>query len=78
MRHNRSQTGSRRSHHALKITRLSLCPDCKAPILSHMVCMNCGKYKGRLVIDLTAKMAKREKKMKERGRSVEEETVKAK
>jgi len=40
--------------------------------------MNCGKYKGRLVIDLTAKMAKREKKMKERGRSVEEETVKAK
>jgi large subunit ribosomal protein L32 len=58
MRHTRSQTGSRRSHHALGKSALVLCPECSAPKLSHAICMNCGKYRGRVVLDM-AKVASR-------------------
>ena len=64
MRHNRSQRGSVRSHHALKATSLSVCPDCNAKRISHKVCVNCGKYNGRVVIDVMAKTIKKEKKLK--------------
>jgi large subunit ribosomal protein L32 len=64
MRHNRSQRGSVRSHHALKAADLSVCPDCGTKRLNHKVCLNCGKYNGRVVIDVGAKIAKAEKKLK--------------
>jgi large subunit ribosomal protein L32 len=64
MRHNRSHRGNVRSHHALKATDLSVCKDCGAKRLNHRVCSNCGKYKGRVVIDVNAKAVKREKKAK--------------
>ncbi len=64
MRHTRSQTANRRSHHALKGARLTLCPDCKSPMKSHMACLNCGRYKGKVVIDMAAKLQKKEKKTK--------------
>lgn len=64
MRHNRSQRGNTRSHHALKAEGLSVCPDCQARRLNHKVCSNCGKYNGRVVIDVLAKVAKKEKKTK--------------
>lgn len=64
MRHTRSQTGQRRSHHALTPPRLSKCAKCGEPHLRHRVCLNCGTYRGRVVIDVVAKLAKREKKQK--------------
>lgn len=64
MRHNRSQRGSTRSHHALTAQGLSVCPDCKAKRINHKVCTNCGKYNGRVVIDVMAKTIKKEKKLK--------------
>jgi large subunit ribosomal protein L32 len=64
MRHNRSRVGMTRSHHALKAQGLSVCPDCQAKRLSHKVCANCGKYNGRVVIDVMAKTVKKEKKLK--------------
>ena len=64
MRHNRSRVGMTRSHHALKAQGLSVCPDCKAKRLSHIVCTNCGKYNGRVVVDVMAKTLKKEKKLK--------------
>ena len=66
MRHTHSQTANRRSHRALKEQRLSFCKDCGAPKLNHAICLNCGKYNGRLVVDVHAALAKKEKKMKER------------
>ena len=70
MRHNRSQTGSRRSHHALKERALLVC-ECGAPRVSHRACATCGRYKGRVVVDMAAKAtakaarkAKREKAAK--------------
>jgi large subunit ribosomal protein L32 len=69
MRHTRSQTRQRRSHHALAQAYASTCPDCGAPKVSHQVCTNCGKYKGRTIIDVQAIMAKKEKKLKERRKA---------
>jgi large subunit ribosomal protein L32 len=58
MRRNRSQTAKRRSHHAISGTRLSTC-ECGALRVSHRACPKCGKYNGRVVIDIVAR-AKRD------------------
>lgn len=64
MRHTRSATRSRRSHHALTTARLSKCSHCGKDVLPHSVCPNCGYYKGRQVIDVLAKLSKKERKKK--------------
>ncbi|MBU2564238.1 50S ribosomal protein L32 [Patescibacteria group bacterium] len=63
-RHTKSRRNRRRSHLALKKKNLSSCPKCGEPILSHHACNNCGTYKGRMVIDVLAKLEKKEKKLK--------------
>jgi len=65
MRHNRSQRGNTRSHDALKDLRTAKCPDCGTQRMNHRACPNCGKYNGRVVIDVLKKVAKKEKKLKE-------------
>ncbi len=70
MRHTRSHTANRRSHHALKAENLSLCSKCGAPKLNHAMCANCGFYKGRTIVDVQAALAKKEKKMKERNKAM--------
>lgn len=70
MRHTRSHTANRRSHHALKERTYSLCSECGAPKMNHAICLNCGKYKGKVVVDVHAALAKKEKKMKERNREL--------
>ena len=59
MRATRSHTGNRRSHHALVAGRVSKCANCGASHKSHTVCMSCGWYNGRKVLDLAAKAAKK-------------------
>ena len=66
MRHTRSQTKQRRSHHALDASAWTLCKDCGSPVQPHVVCSVCGKYKGRAVLDLHLKLVKKEKKNKEK------------
>ncbi|HEV7449638.1 MAG TPA: 50S ribosomal protein L32 [Candidatus Paceibacterota bacterium] len=67
MRHTRAHTANRRSHHALKAQKLAVC-ECGAPRVSHRACQTCGRYRGRIVVDVAAKAqaksarkAKREK-----------------
>ncbi len=55
MRHTRAHTANRRSHHALKAQKLSVC-ECGAPRVSHRACPSCGRYRGRVVVDVAAKM----------------------
>ena len=64
MRHTRSHTGNRRSHHALKARGVMLCKDCGSPKMPHIACTNCGKYKGKVVLNVTEKAEKKAKKAK--------------
>ena len=65
-RHTKSRRNKRRSHHALKKTGLIKCVKCGRFILPHRVCPYCGYYHGREVIDVLAKLSKRERKRKEK------------
>ena len=55
-----------RSHHALSATKFARCAHCRAEILPHTVCSNCGYYAGREVVDVLAKLDKKEKKKREK------------
>jgi ribosomal protein L32 len=66
MRSNRGHRDNRRAHFALQGARLSVCKDCGSKHLAHIACPSCGKYNGKVVIDVKAKLAKKEKKSKEK------------
>ncbi|MBP7670794.1 50S ribosomal protein L32 [Candidatus Gracilibacteria bacterium] len=40
------------------LVNLTVCPDCGAKNLSHTVCKECGKYRGKQIIDKTQKAGK--------------------
>jgi large subunit ribosomal protein L32 len=63
MRHTRSHTANRRSHHALTAPSLAVCKNCGAHHRPHHMCLDCGYYKGRVVIDLAAKKKDRESRI---------------
>ncbi len=63
MRHTKSQRGKTRSHHAL--TKPTLSKDEAGNVhLRHRMSKATGSYRGRKVIDLSAKLEKRAQKMK--------------
>jgi len=64
MRHTKSHTANRRSHHALVSTGLTACANCKNFKKRHTVCSSCGYYRGMKVLDLVKKMEKKQKKEK--------------
>ncbi len=77
MRVNRSKSGKRRSHHAITASRLITC-ECGALRQNHRACQSCGKYNGRVAVDVVAKAKRdalrnkrREKALKESGQVTE-------
>ncbi len=62
MRHTRSHTGNRRSHHALEAKTFAVCSNCEKPKETHIVCKNCGFYRGRKVVDVVKKVEKKQAK----------------
>lgn len=74
MRHTRSHTANRRSHHGLTAPEMAVCKNCGGMHRPHHMCLNCGFYKGRVVIDLLAKKQDREARMaaKQSARTGEE------
>lgn len=73
MRHTRSHTGNRRSHHALKEATLSTCSHCGASHRPHHMCLSCGYYNGRQVMDLTAEKAKRDARIQAKQEKIKNE-----
>lgn len=64
MRHTHAHTANRRSHHALVALGISLCKECGHPRRPHTMCVNCGKYKGRQIVDVNIAATKKAKKDK--------------
>ena len=73
MRHTKSHRNNRRSHHAITPAGLSVCAKCGSMKLPHYICENCGTYNNREVIDVLAKLTKKEKKQKEKELAAQEE-----
>ncbi len=59
MRITSGKAGSRRSHHAIDAPRLSTCVKCGSLHLRHRMCDICGSYQDRQVIDINAKIVKK-------------------
>ena len=70
MRHTRAHTKNRRSHHGLEAPTLSTCTNCGAKHRPHHMCLDCGFYNGRQVMDLEAKKEKREARMKAKAEAI--------
>lgn len=66
MKHTKGKRNRIRSHHALTPTRFSVCSHCKKAVRPHVMCENCGYYGGRQVIDVLAKLDKKERKRREK------------
>lgn len=64
MRHTKSHTANRRSHHALKAPKTTTDPKTGGTHLRHRIDMTTGMYKGRKVIDVVSKVAKKQDKAK--------------
>lgn len=62
MRHTRSQRGNTRSHHRLSSPAVTTDKGTLVPHLRHRMSLQTGQYKGRTVIDMQAKIAKKAKK----------------
>ena len=50
----KSKRNMRRSHHALVAGTMHQCPNCGEPIKSHSVCKECGHYRGKQILEVTA------------------------
>ena len=64
--HTKSSRNQRRMHIYIKNPGVLKCPKCGKPILGHTVCKSCGYYRGKMIIDVFAKLDKKEKKKKEK------------
>lgn len=60
-RHSRARQGKRRAAIKLVVSKTVVCPNCQSFVLAHIVCKNCGFYKGKEIVN----MAKKEKKASE-------------
>lgn len=76
MKHSKGKRNRIRSHHALKPARFAVCGRCGKDVVPHVLCQNCGYYAGRQVVDVLAKLDKKEKKKREKElHKHEEETA---
>jgi large subunit ribosomal protein L32 len=65
-KHTRAKVGKTRMHKNIKRVVLNVCAKCGKPTLSHVVCRNCGFYKGKEIINVMADLSRKDKKAKEK------------
>lgn len=61
----RTRSGNRQSHDSISSINLISCPNCKAKIIPHRICKNCGYYKGLKIIKNRDEKKEESKKKKE-------------
>ena len=66
MRATKSHRNNRRSHHALVAPATAKC-ECGVMMLRHRACANCGKYRGRQVIDIVAQTTRTQARLKRKA-----------
>lgn len=77
-RRTKSSRNRRRSHLALEKRVFLACQKCGQTVLPHHVCENCGFYRGREVVNVLAKLEKKEKKNKTKKLAEQEKERQAK
>lgn len=65
-RHTKSSRNQRRMHLFLKSKKLVKCLKCGKAAQPHCACAACGYYKGREVVNVMAKLDRKERKNKEK------------
>ena len=68
MRHTKGHRNNRRSNDGLSKPAVTLDKNTNVPHLRHRASTVTGQYKGRMVIDVASKIAKKAKKTKREGR----------
>lgn len=58
----------RNSHAALKKVASVQCENCKAPVLPHRACANCGHYKKKRAINVEKRTTRRTRRVKRLSR----------
>ena len=71
-RHTKSRRNKRRSHLSLREPNLVKCSKCGKDIPPHTLCWNCGCYNGKEVVDVLAKLEKKERKHREKEMKTQE------
>ena len=64
MRSTKSHRNNRRSHDGLSSPAVTMDKETNVPHMRHRASLVTGKYKGRVVIDMQGKLAKKAKKAK--------------
>ncbi|MGE5238940.1 MAG: 50S ribosomal protein L32 [Chloroflexota bacterium] len=54
-RHCRTRRDKRRANWKGQAPHLVACPECSEPKLPHRVCLNCGSYSGKKVLEIVSK-----------------------
>lgn len=54
-KHTRSRRDKRRANWKISAPGITLCPDCQEPKLPHRVCMSCGTYNGKKILEVVEK-----------------------
>ncbi len=54
-RHTRSRRNKRRANWKISAPVITLCSECQEPKLPHRVCMSCGTYNGKKILEVIEK-----------------------
>ncbi|MEW6601481.1 MAG: 50S ribosomal protein L32 [Nitrospirota bacterium] len=54
-KHSKSRRDKRRANWKITVPNVSVCPECQEPKLPHRVCMSCGTYNGKKILEVVEK-----------------------
>lgn len=54
-KHSKSRRDKRRANWKIIVPTVSMCPECQEPKLPHRICMSCGTYNGKKILEVVEK-----------------------